>query len=329
MSTDIKRASTHTIATLDDAPVVPRIIAEAGDDAIMRFAEFFTAEIHNPNTRQAYGRAVIGFCHWCDDHRQITGLADITPIHVAGYVKHLGKRYAAPSVKQHLAAIRMLFDWLVTGHVMRINPAMSVRGPKHVVRKGKTPVLTAEQARELIDSIPTETIVGLRDRALIGLMLYSFARIGATLAMNVEDLFYQHNRLWLRLHEKGGKHHEMPAHHNLEFYLRSYLNAAGIVEEKKTPLFRTIDKTTKELSDRRLERVSTWAMVRRRAAKAGISTEVCNHTFRGTGITVYMQNGGRLETAAEMAAHASTRTTQLYNRVGDAVSLDEVERIII
>ncbi|MEZ5935351.1 MAG: tyrosine-type recombinase/integrase [Alphaproteobacteria bacterium] len=289
----------------------------------MRFVEFFTAQIHNPNTRQAYGRAVIGFCHWCDDHR-IAGLAGIKPMHVAAYIKHLGQRYAAPSVKQQLAAICMLFDWLVTGHIMRVNPAMSVRDPKHAVKKGKTPVLSPEQARTLIDSIPIETLVGLHDRALIGLMIYSFARIGAALAMNVDDLFYQRNRLWLRLHEKGGKHHEMPSHHNLEFYLRDYLGTASIGDEKKTPLFRAIDKKTKALSDRRLERVHAWSMVRRRAVKAGISTEVCNHTFRATGITAYLVNGGQLETAANMAAHPSTRTTQLYDR-----HPDEVERIII
>lgn len=328
MSTDLEPVTGQPIATLEDVPIVPRLIAEAGDDAIMRFVEFFTAQIHNLNTRQAYGRAVSGFCHWCDDHR-IAGLADIKPMHVAAYVKHLGQRYAAPSIKQQLAAIRMLFDWLVTGHVMRVNPAMSVRGPKHVVKKGKTPVLSPEQARTLIDSIPTETLVGLRDRALIGVMIYSFARIGAALAMNVDDLFYQRNRLWLRLHEKGGKHHEMPSHHNLEFYLRDYLGTAGMGNEKKTPLFRAIDKKTKALSDRRLERVHAWSMVRRRTARAGISTEVCNHTFRATGITAYLVNGGQLETAANMAAHSSTRTTQLYDRRSDEVSLDEVERIMI
>lgn len=327
MTNELEPAAGQSIAVLNDTPIVPRIIADAGDDAIMRFVEFFTAKIHNPNTRQAYGRAVTAFCRWCDDY-QIDGLAEIRPMHVAAYVKDLGSRYAAPSIKQQLAAIRMLFDWLVVGQVMRVNPAMSVRGPKHVVKKGKTPVLSPEQARTLIDDIPAETVVGLRDRALIGSMIYSFARIGATLAMNVEDLFYQHNRLWLRLHEKGGKHHEMPAHHNLEFYLRDYLGTAGIGDERKAPLFRTIDKQTKQLSDRRLERVSAWAMVRRRAGKAGISTEVCNHTFRATGITAYLVNGGQLETAATMAAHSSTRTTQLYDRRSDEVSLDEVERIM-
>jgi len=321
---ELEAVSGQSIAVLDDTPVVPRLIADAGDDAIMRFVEFFTAQIHNPNTRKAYGRAVTDFCHWCDQH-QINELIVIRPVHVAAYVKHLGERYSAPSTKQKLAAIRMLFDWLVTGHVMRLNPAMSVRGPKHVVKKGKTPVLSPEQARELIDNIPTTTMAGLRDRALIGLMIYSFARIGAALTMNVEDVFHQRNRLWLRLQEKGGKQHEMPCHHNLEDYLRDYIQAAGIGDERKTPLFRIIDRQSKQLSDRRLEHFYAWAMVKRRARQAGISTEICNHTFRATGITAYLVNGGQLEIAANMAAHSSTRTTQLYDRRSDDVSLDESE----
>ncbi|MGI9509163.1 MAG: tyrosine-type recombinase/integrase [Geminicoccaceae bacterium] len=328
MTHELEPVSGQSIVVLDDTPVVPKIIAGAGGAAAMRFIEFFTAQIHNPHTRKAYGRAVSDFCHWCDQH-DINDLIDIRPVHVAAYVKHLGSRYAAPSTKQKLAAIRMLFDWLVTGHVMRINPAMSVRGPKHVVKKGKTPVLSPEQARELIDSIPTTTMAGLRDRALIGLMIYSFARIGAALTMNVEDVFHQRNRLWLRLQEKGGKQHEMPCHHNLEDYLRDYIQAAGIGEERKAPLFRAIDRRSKQLSDRRLKHFYAWAMVKRRARQAGIPTEICNHTFRATGITAYLTNGGQLEIAANMAAHSSTRTTQLYDRRSDDVSLNEVERIVI
>ena len=158
-----------------------------------------------------------------------------------------------PTVKQHLAAIRMLFDWLVVGQVLAINPAHAVRGPKHVVKRGKTPVLSEEQARRLLASIKvgktitsedgTEKevplLVGLRDRALIGVMVYSFARISAVVAMEVEDYFSNGKRWWLRLHEKGGKRHEMPAHHKLEQFLDEYLDAAGIRNGGKTPLFRS------------------------------------------------------------------------------------------
>jgi site-specific recombinase XerC len=134
-----------------------------------------------------------------------------------------------------LAAIRMLFDWLVVGQVLATNPAHAVRGPKHVVKRGKTPVLTAEQARRLLDSIDVSTTVGLRDRALIAVMTYALARVGAVVSMRVEDYYPQSKRWWVRLHEKGGKRHEMPAHHTLEAYLDAYIDAAGIREEKMTP----------------------------------------------------------------------------------------------
>ena len=128
----------------------------------------------------------VRFFAWCDHHK-IGEIADIEPLHVAAYVAALGKDFEKPTVKQHLAAIRMLFDWLVVGQVVATNPADSVRGPKHVVKTGKTTVLTGEQARELLDSIETSTVVGWRYRALISVMTFAFALIGAAVAMRVED----------------------------------------------------------------------------------------------------------------------------------------------
>ena len=149
--------------------------------AARRFLEFFAATIRNKNTPQAYYHACVRFFAWCDKHK-IGEIADIEPLHVAAYIEALGKAFEKPTVKQHLAAIRMLFDWLVTGQVVATNPAHSVRGPKHVVKTGKTTVLTAEEARELLDSIDTSTLVGLRDCALISVMTFAFARIGAVVA---------------------------------------------------------------------------------------------------------------------------------------------------
>jgi site-specific recombinase XerC len=144
-------------------------------------------------------------------------------------------KFERPTIKQHLAAIRMLFDYLVVGQILAINPAHAVRGPKHSVKRGKTPVLSAAQARQLLDSIDVSTIVGLRDRALIALMTFSFARVSAAVGMRVEDYFADGKRWRLRLNEKGGKVHEMPAHHNLEAYLDAYMHAAGLFEAKGTP----------------------------------------------------------------------------------------------
>jgi len=305
---------------------LPALITAAGGQAGKRFLEFFAANIRNPHTRRAYSRAVADFLTWCDDHG-VPSITAVQPLHVATWIEMQTRELSAPTVKQHLAAIRHLFDWLVTGQVIPVNPAASVRGPAHVSRMGKTPVLEPAEARALIDSIDITTPVGLRDRALIGLMVYSFARIGAALGMKVEDVFTQNRRQWVRLIEKGGKAHAMPCHHNLETYLTTYLEQTGIMEDDKGPLFRTIGRGTRQLTRTPLPQPNAYAMIGRRAAAAGIATKLGNHSFRATGITAYLKNGGTLEKAAQMANHASTRTTQLYDRRHDEMSLDEVERI--
>ncbi len=318
---------TLAIATRDGI-VVPRVIADAGENAARRFLEFFAATIRNKNTRMAYYRAVCSFFAWCE-HHQLGGIDDIEPLHVAAYIEALGNDFEKPTVKQHLAAIGMLFDWLVTGQVVATNPAHSVRGPKHVVKTGKTTVLDAEQARKLLDSIDTTTLVGLRDRALISVMTFAFARIGAVVAMRVEDYYPKGKRWWVRLHEKGGKRHEMPAHHNLEAYLDSYIEAAGIRDSGKAPLFRSAAGRTGTLTEKPMNRVDAWRMIQRRAAELGSKIKIGCHTFRATGITAYLEAGGTLENAQAMAAHESPRTTKLYDRTGDEITLDEVERIAI
>ena len=248
---------------------VPKIISAAGQRAHFRFLEFFTANIRNANTRQSYGRAVREFCTWCEDSG--FRLEELNPVIIAGYIELLNKErgYSKPSAKQHLAAIKMLLDYLVTGGVLPMNPASSVRGPKYSIRRGKTPVLSAEEARQLLDSIETDTIIGLRDRALIGAMVYSFARISAAVAMKVEDYFQAGKRWKFRLMEKGGKYNEVFAHHNAEAYLDAYMDAAGIWDDKKAPLFRTIDRKL-QLSDRQLHRTDALRMVKRRALAAGL-----------------------------------------------------------
>lgn len=307
---------------------LPATVEAAGPQATTSFLEFFVSHIRNPNTRRAYGRAVCDFLTWCGD-AGVPSIAQVQPLHVAAWVEMLTDSHSAPTAKQRLAAVRMLYDWLVVKQVVPVNPAASVRGPSHRVKRGKTPVLDPAEAGTLLDAIDCTTIVGLRDRALLGLMVYSFARIGAVTGMKVEDAYVQSRRLWVRLHEKGGKRHEMPCHHNLEEYLHAYIDAAGIAGDAKGPLFRTIDRSTKELSRRPLPQARAYAMVQRRATAADIGTKIGNHTFRATGITAYLKNGGTLERAATMANHSSTRTTQLYDRRSDEVTLDEVERVLI
>ncbi len=314
------------LTTSVDGHLVPALIADAGEPAAWRYIEFFTANIRNANTRRAYARACRQFFAWCED-RGLT-LTTIRPFDVATYIETLQQTHSPPGVKQQLAAVRMLFDWLITGQVVPINPASAVRGPKHVVKTGKTPVLDAADWRKLLDAIPTDTVRDLRDRALIATLTYSFARITAALKMKVEDLRPQGAGWRLRLHEKGGKHHTMPCHHSLAEALHAYIAAAGIAEDRKGWLFRTSrghDATV--LSEQPMNQSDAWRMIRRRAVAAGIYAPIGNHTFRATGITAYLANGGALEHAQEMAAHESPRTTKLYDRTKERLTQDEVERI--
>ena len=306
------------------AVVLPEVIVDAGPAAVERFLEFFAAAIANDRTRAAYGQAAGRFLAWCVARG--LGLRAIAPLHVAAYIRtHPG---SVPTVKQHLAAIRALCDWLVVHQVLPVNPAAAVRGPKHVVTKGATPVLTPAEARALLDRIDTGTRVGLRDRALLSVMVYSFARVSAAVGMRRQDYFRQGVRGWLRLHEKGGKRHDVPAHHRAEEAVEAYLTAVGLDDAAKAPLFQSVDRAGR-LSGRPLARRAVLAMIKRRAAAAGLPATTCCHTFRATGITAYLSNGGTLEHAQRIAGHASPKTTKLYDRTADAVSLDEIERIVI
>ena len=265
--------------------------------------EFFTAHIRNPHTRKAYARASARFAAWAEPCG-IAHLRQVEPVHVAAYVEELQGRMAAPSVKLHLAGIRMLFDWLVVSQVLPTNPASAVRGPKHSVTKGKTPVLTAAEARDLLDSIVTDTLPALLDHALIALMIYTFGRVGALLKMRTEDVFIHGRRTRVRLRGKGGKRHEMPCHHKLEAYLQDYAAAlpASPPPDPKAWLFPTALGPSGRLSNRPMSQADVYRMIRRRAAATGIETQVGCHSFRTTG---------------------------LYDRRNDQVSLDEVERIRI
>ncbi len=347
MPSELAKRSHGTVMAPTNGPIVPAIIADAGQKAGKRFIEFLTATIRNANTRQAYARAIGDFFHWCERHHLT--LTGIEPVHVAAYIEAMTKARSAPTVKQHLAAIRMCFDWLTSGGCMEFNPASSVRGPKHVVKQGKTPVLTADEAKQLLASIipekkqkdgtasgednaqaeePSPTISQLRDRALIAVMVFSFARVSAALAMKVEDYYTEGRRAWFRLHEKGGKRHKVPAHHNAEKYVDAYLDAAGIASQKKTPLFRSLD-THRKLTDRPMDRNDALRMIKRRAKTAGLPEDTCCHTFRATGITAYLEGGGTIEHAQAIANHESPKTTKLYDRTGDQIDLDEIEKIQI
>ena len=317
----IKDVINHNGAMVPDLPPstsrLPALYASDGPTA-RRVIEFFTANINNPHTRKAYAKAAREFAEWCGRHG-VGHLRDVQPIHVAAHIQELQRRIAIPSVKVQLAGIRMLFDWLVLGQVLPVNPASAVRGPKHLVRKGSTPVLTADETRVLLDSINTASLIGLRDRALIALMTYTFARVGAAAGkMRLEDVYIQGRRTWVRLHEKGGKRHEMPCHHNLETYLQDYLEArrtsreGNSVSDPKAWLFPTVAARVGTLTQRAMSQADVYRMVRR-AAAAGIKT--ANRVSQPSAPRASPNisgNGGKLEIAQQI--RQITRAGSLDNR---------------
>lgn len=306
---------------------IPAIFAGKDHAHAIHVAEFFAAHIRNVHTRRAYLRAVSRFAGFCEQY-DIVDLQTVQPLHVAAWVEHECQRYSKPTVKQGLAAIKALFDWMVVKQAIAYSPASSVRGPRYSAKRGKTPILDSATTRTLLDAIETNTAIGLRDRALIGIMTYAFARIGAALQMQIDDYFYEGHRAWVRLHEKGGQDHEMPVHHALHDLLEDYLAGANL-KHSSGPMFQTVAGRSGKLSGRAMSQSDAWAMLQRRAKSAGIDMPITNHTFRATGITQYLLAGGKLEVAQRMANHESSRTTGLYDRRSDIVSLSEIERIQI
>jgi site-specific recombinase XerC len=282
MSTAVAHLS-NVRSPISDTAVLPALVAAAGDHASTRFTEFFAANIRNPHTRRAYMRAVADFMAWCKD-AGAHSIGQVQRLHVAAWVELQTRQLAAPTTKLRLTAVRHLFDWLVIGQILPVNPAASVCGPRHIVKSGKTPELKPADARALLDSIDVTSAVGLRDRALIALTFYSLARIDTALEMKVEDVFTRKHRLWVRLHEKGGHQDEMPCHRNLAACLIAYIDGAHLADYLKGPLFRTIGRGTGRLTQTKLPKANAYAMIERRAASIGITMTMETMAFGATGI---------------------------------------------
>ena len=313
----------HELTTTPSIPV-PSIIAAAGEDAAHHFIAFFISEIENPNTRAAYARQVQSFCTWCegigiDDVRQVREM------HVAAYREMRSRQGQRPSsVKQALASIRMLFDWLVVRQVMKSNPATPVRGPKLVVTEGLTPCYTDDEIVAFFTSIPNDTLVGLRDRALIAVMAYTFARVSSVVALDLPHYYPQGKDWMLRFHGKGGRIKDIIVHSELGRHLDDYLEAADLTEGA---IFRTAYKRSGRLTDNRMTRNDAYRMLRRRASGAGISTKATAHGIRATGLTNFLKHGGSLEDGQYLAGHADPRTTKLYDRRKQLVSRNTIEKV--
>ena len=318
------------LVRLDAKGLVPATIAELGRKAERTFVEFFTAHLSNDHTRRAYGHAVADLSDWLA--MQGWSLAELEPIEAAAYIEHLKRQGRATStIKARLSALRNLCDYMTARGVLEWNPFSVVRAPRASSGEGKTPILEAEDVRALFASIGTEDVVDLRDRAILSLMLYTFARVGAVVKMDGRHYEASSARASVALYEKRGRFHRVPCHHLLHEAMEAFLSVSPA--GPRTPVFRSAERALDEegrrqLSRRRIHSRSMLAMVKRRAAAVGLPAEaVCNHSFRGTGITNFMENGGAIDVAAGIAGHASTKTTQLYNRTAQTVQREEIERL--
>ena len=307
----------------------PEILSRAGQAAVFAAEEFFFGKIRNEHTRAAYLHAVRRFLAWAES-RQLE-MVRITPKDIGQYFDRLRKENMSVATrKQHLAAIRHFFDGQVTRHAILLNPALSVRGERYQVVEGKTPEITVAQARKLLASIKTTTVVGLRDRAIIAILIYTAARAGAVAALRRGNFYHAGEQWMLHFEEKGGKSREIPVRHDLEQILFEYIDVADIRQAPKdAPLFRTGIRKTGRLTTNGMRVLDVHKMVKRRLRDASLPSRLSPHSFRVTTITDLLEQGVPLEDVQRLAGHADPRTTRLYDRRQKKITRNIVERISI
>jgi len=271
---------------------LPTLVSKAGSAARFAWEEFIFGKIRNLHTRAAYERAIRQFLSHCETLGK--ELPTVSPRDVGCYLD--GLNYAPATKKLHLSAIRHFFDTLVTRHVVVLNAAASVRGERLQVVEGKTPEITVPQARKLMRSIDTKTVVGLRDRAVIGILIYTAARVGAIAGLRRADFYDLGDQHCLRFTEKGGKSREIPVRHDLQMFIAKYV-AAGLLDhsDKSTPLFRTTIRRTKMLTQNGMTAGDMGRMVKRRLRNADLPPRLSPHSFRVATITDLLSQGVPLE----------------------------------
>jgi integrase/recombinase XerD len=300
----------------------PAIVKAAGKSAEFAWEEFFQAEIANAHTRKNYMHAVRQFLAWVEERN--LELRRISPGDVGEYLQCL--ELATPTKKLHLAALRRFFDRLVNRHVCVINPAATVKAERHRVVEGKTPDISPAQARALLRSIDVADPVGLRDRAVLAVLIYTAARVGAVAKLTMKNFVNDGSQYTLRFAEKGGKSREIPVRHDLEQFLFAYIQAANITEG---PLFRTANRNSKTLTVKTMTGIDICRMMKRRLKAAGLPGHFSPHSFRVTTVTDLLEQNVPLEDVQYLAGHADPRTTRIYDRRRRKVTRNIVERISI
>ena len=318
-------APSTALATLADLASFPQILQRAGGEALFAADEFFSARLANEHTRRAYGRAVRDFFVWCEAHG--LELRQISPGAAARFIN--GLTGGGSRKKVYLAALRQLFDVLVTRHAVVLNPFASVRGPR--AQSGNTPAISVEQARQLLAAIDTSRPVGLRDRAVLGTLTYTGARVGAVAALRFQDLrdYGDHRALFFR--EKRGKTREIPIRIKLDRWIADYIDAARIGDDaKQSPLFRLVDRQSPTgLASKGVRAWTIRNILKRRLKEAGLPETFTPHSFRVMVVTDLLEQGVPMEDVQHLAGHSHPSTTQVYDRRERRVTRNIVERISV
>jgi integrase/recombinase XerD len=279
--------------------------------------------IRNPNTRNAYKTAWRSFFEFCSEYK--LELERVKPYHFGLWLKrHPG---SVATQRQHLAAVRLLFDHLLEKGVVELNPAARAKPPRLERERAHTPVFEHNEIKAFLQAIKLESLIDKRDKALFSVLLYSWARVSAVVGLKVEDYYERKGERWIRLHEKRGKIHEVPVHSKAREAIDQWVLAYNLASDPSAPLFPAFGNNKKTPELRHLDRTSVWKLVQARAHASGLKKRVCCHSFRATGITEYMNAGGSLDIAQRMAGHSQLSTTKIYDRSQDRLTMAEIEKV--
>lgn len=302
---------------------VPAIVANAGPSSVARYTEFFESQVANVNTRTAYSQAALRFFEWIGSRRLSAN--EVTPADVAAYLDAMCAVHAAASVRLHASALRSIFGWLAKAKMVTDDIVRAIHLPTGTVPRQQTAVLTPEQVRKLIRAIDTKSVVGLRDRALVGVIVYTFAPPSVAATINVGD--YDRDSRVLELKPIGRPSRKVPVHKMAARYLDEYLLALGKSSEY-SPLFRTGLGRTGELTQNRMSRVDVLRMLKRRALAADLSDSICCRSLQRAGIGAYLASGGSVGIAKQITGQSAASIVRYESR--DTVpTRRDVDRIAI
>ena len=298
----------------------PMVLVRCCQLGVKHYNDYLHLSIPSDDSRQTYKSAISLFFRFCDDS-DIAEMVDVEPIHVLAYLDHRTKELGRiASARTHFSAIKSLFQYLVEKEFLASNPAASVAYSFVDSRKVKTAIISSKDVRRLLLSIPDNPNeperpakqTDLRDKALIGLMAYTFVRIGGALSANIGNFRYDNRTMWLDMIEKGTKEHSLPISGAPRAFLEQYISACGL-NDKSAPLFQSANRNG-QLTGKRYDRGNSRRMIAARAKALGIAGNTKNHTFRATGITHFLEGGGRIDDAQDIANHADSSTTRRYDR---------------